>query len=208
MLRATEAAVVSGVTLREVNRVIDEGILPEEFFTTDDGRHVQARACPLISFYFASAKRLTSEERLLAIRQIELRLQRSGSQSLAALLKENWTVVDDFLAIDLAPFVKQASERLGQLDAAQAIVTSSPEILGGTPVISGTRIPIHDVAASAAAGIPMARILAAYPALDSEKVGLARLYAEANPLRGRPAAGSLLPRGAVVKTDRRVPRRT
>jgi hypothetical protein len=47
MLKTTEAAVVSRVALRDVNRVIDEGILPEGFFTYDDGRHVLAAACTL-----------------------------------------------------------------------------------------------------------------------------------------------------------------
>jgi len=51
---------------------------------------------------------------------------------------------------------------------------------GGTPVIQGTRIPVYDVAASVTAGLPMRRILSAYPGLDEEKVGLAVLYAEAN----------------------------
>ncbi len=87
MLKTTEAAVVSRVALRDVNRVIDEGILPEEFFTNDDGRHVLAAACTLISSYFESAGALTSEERLSAIRVTVPRLRRSISYALPALLK-------------------------------------------------------------------------------------------------------------------------
>jgi uncharacterized protein (DUF433 family) len=56
---------------------------------------------------------------------------------------------------------------LGRLNVARNLVVSSPELLGGTPVIRGTRIPVYDVAASAAAGIPTKRILAAYPSLDA-----------------------------------------
>ncbi len=77
MLKTTEAAVVSRVTLREVNRVIDEGILPAGFVTSDDGRLVLAAACTLISFYFASARVLTSEERLFVIGVTVPRLRRS-----------------------------------------------------------------------------------------------------------------------------------
>jgi hypothetical protein len=44
--------------IREVNRAIDERILPEGFFTLDDGRRVMAAACTLISFCFDSAERL------------------------------------------------------------------------------------------------------------------------------------------------------
>jgi uncharacterized protein (DUF433 family) len=207
MLKATEAAVVSRVALRDVNRVIDEGILPEEFFTLEDGRHVLAAACTLISFYFESAKLLTSEERLFAIKEAGPRLRRLKALTLAALLKEDWTVRDEFLTIDLTPFIKRTNERLDRLGAARAMVTSSPNVLGGTPVIRGTRIPVYDVAASAAAGMPTKRILAAYPSLDTEKVELAAIYAEANPPRGRPRSSSKPPKGAVVISDRRVLRR-
>jgi len=86
-------------------------------------------------------------------------------------------------------------------------VVSSPDILGGAPVIRGTRVPVHDVAASVAADIQLDRILAAYPGLDAEKVELAAIYAEAYPPRGRPRRGGELPRGSVIIDDRRVPRR-
>jgi uncharacterized protein (DUF433 family) len=207
MLKTTEAAVVSRVALRDVNRVIDEGILPEGFFTHDDGRHVLAAACTLISFYFDSARSLTSEERLLTIQVAVPRVRRSVSFALPALLKEDWVIRHGFLTIDLAPFVKGAIERLGQLIAARSLVASSPELLGGTPVIRATRIPVYDVAASVAAGIPMGRILAAYPDLDAEQVVLATIFAEAYPPRGRPRSGAELPKGAVIVADRRLPRR-
>jgi uncharacterized protein (DUF433 family) len=207
MLKMTEAAVVSRVALRDVNRVIDEGILPDGFFTLDDGRHVLASACTLISFYFESARRLTSEERLFAIREAGPRLRRSGALAFPALLKEDWTVRDGFLTIDLAPFVRRATERLDRLAAALDMVVSSSDILGGAPVIRGTRIPVHDVAASSTTGIPLERILAAYPELDAEKVELAVIYAEAHPPRGRPRRGGELPKGSVIIADRRVPRR-
>lgn len=91
--------------------------------------------------------------------------------------------------------------------AAGAIVETLPDVLGGLPVIKGTRIPVHDVAASLAAGHSIERILAAYPGLDAEKIRLAGLYAEANPLSIWPhAAADALPTGAVIVADRRMPR--
>ena len=207
MLKATEAAVVSRVTLRDVNRAIDEGILPDEFFTLDNGRQVSAVACALISFYFESANRLTSEERLFAIKEAGPRLRKSGALASAALLKEDWIVKHEFLTIDLAPFLKRTNEQLDRLEAARAMVTSSPDVLSGTPVIRGTRIPVYDVAASAAVGMPLERILAAYPNLDARKVELATIFAEANPSRGRPRSGRALPIGTAIISDRRVSRR-
>src|SRR5882762_608990 len=133
MLKTTEAAVVSRVALRDVNRAIDEGILPEGFFNHDDGRHVLAAACTLISFYFESAKSLTSEERLFTIKVAGPLLRKSVSFAWSTLLKEDWVIRHEFLTIDLAPFVKRATERLGRLNIARNLVVSSPELLSGTP---------------------------------------------------------------------------
>jgi uncharacterized protein (DUF433 family) len=207
MLKPTEAAVVARVTLRDVNRAIDERILPEGLFSLDDGRRVAATACTLIAFYFDSAKRLTSEERLLAIREVGSRLRRFRARALSSLIDEDWTVRDEFLTIDLAPFVRRTQERMDRLTAAPQLVVSDPEILGGAPIVCGTRVPVYDVAACVEAGLPTKRILAAYPSLDENQVELAAIYAEANPARGRPRSNDELPEGAVIVAERRVPRR-
>ena len=207
MLRPTEAAVVAHVALRDVNRVIDEGILPENLFSIDNGRHVRTTACILIDFYFNSAKSLTSEKRMLAIIEAGSRLDKFEELPWTALLEKDWTVRDDFLVINLFSFVKGTKERMDRLIAARDLVVTDPDILSGTPVIRGTRIPVYDVAASVAAGISNERILAAYPMLNAEKIELAQIYAEANPVRGRPRVTSELPKGTVIITDRKVSRR-
>jgi uncharacterized protein (DUF433 family) len=204
MLRVTEAAVVSGVGVREVNRAVDEGILSGAF-SAGESRRFSAGACVAISFYFGSATRLTVEERLFAIDSIEPRLRRSEINLLEASASEDWTVRDGFLTIDMAPFLTATFERLRRLEAARALVTSAPDVLSGTPVIAGTRIPVHDVAASIAVGHTREEVLAAYPSLTAEQIELATLYAEANPLRGRPRLAPL-PRGATLLADRRIAR--
>jgi uncharacterized protein (DUF433 family) len=202
LLTASEAAVVSQVTVRDINRVIDESILPAEFFSIRNGRQVVASGCPLIAFYFESAKRLTSDERLWTIRNAGPRLR--GAHNIAALMEEDWTFRDEFLTIDFEPFLRRTWERLRRLDEARAMVVSSPDVLNGTPVIRGTRVPVHDVAASVAAGIPTDRMLAAYPSLHAGKVELAVIYAEANPPRGRPRQNAGPAENAVIITDRRL----
>jgi uncharacterized protein (DUF433 family) len=203
MLRTTEAAVVSGVALREVNRVIDEGILPAGLIANDDGRRVLAAACFLISFYFEAAESLTPEERLLTIGVAVPRLRHSRVFKWAALLKEDWSFNHGFLTINLLPFAKAVAERLERLVAARNLVHSTPYTLSGTPVIKGTRVPVYDVAALSAAGTPIEDILADYPGLDTNKVELAKIYAEAYPMRGRPRLRKDLPTGAVIVSDYR-----
>jgi uncharacterized protein (DUF433 family) len=77
----------------------------------------------------------------------------------------------------------------------------------GTPIIRGTRIPVYDLVASVTAGLPRERILAAYPGLNETTLDFAVLYAEANPLRGRPRRFAALPTNAAVVAERKVPRR-
>ena len=67
------------------------------------------------------------------------------------------------------------------------MVVSDPEVMGGTPVYRGTRIPVDLVATMSAQGATVEEILDGYPALNREKVELAPLYVAAFPRRGRPA---------------------
>ena len=194
-LTPTEAAVVSGVSVRDVHRVIDERILPENFYDTREARFFKSDACVFIAFYFGAADRLTSEERQ---RTITLASRHISDPAFPSKI-----VQDGFLTIDLAPFWKGVDERLLRLNAARAQVTADDEILGRTPVIKGTRVPVYDVAASVAAGIPMKRILSAYPSLNWEQVELAALYADANPQRGRPRQRIVPPAGAKIVSFRR-----
>ncbi len=52
------------------------------------------------------------------------------------------------------------------------------DILGGTPVIAGTRIPAHDVLVALAAGGTEEQILANYPSLTTHYVKLLASYRE------------------------------
>jgi uncharacterized protein (DUF433 family) len=194
-LTPTEAAVVSGVSVRDVHRVIDEHILPETFYDTQEARLFKSHACVFIAFYFGAADRLTSEERQRAITL--------ASRNSSDVKSRTRTIQDEFLTIDLAPFWKGVDERMVRLNAARAQVVEDNEILSGTPVIRGTRVPVYDVAASVAAGIPMERILSSYPSLNREQVELAALFAEANPQRGRPRQRIVPPAGAKMISSRR-----
>jgi len=196
LLTPAEAAVVSGVSLRDVHRMIDERILPERFFDTSESRSFKRQACVFISFYFRAADRLTAEERQRTI----------ALASKSSVNRKNKVIQDGFLTIDFAPFWKTVDERLERLEAARRAVVSDPEIMGGVPVIRATRVPVYDIAASVQAGISADEILAAYPSLKPEHVELAALYAEANPLRGRPRQRITLPTGAKLVSTTKVPR--
>ena len=208
LLTPSEAAIVAGVTVRDINRVIDEKILPEGFTSVEDGRRVRLAACPLVGFYFRTARELTAEKRMALIHRFSERITGDMAEHpFAGWRKADWTVREGFLSVSLSDFVAEADDRSTQLEAARELVVEDPEILSGTPVIRNTRIPVHDVVASVSAGLPRDRILAAWPGLDDAALDLAVLYAEANPVRGRPRRFAALPPAAAIVSERIVPRR-
>ena len=59
------------------------------------------------------------------------RLHRLRASALASLVDEDWIVRDEFLIIDLAPFVRRTKERMDRLAAARELVVSDPETNSG-----------------------------------------------------------------------------
>lgn len=210
MLKISEAAVVLNVDARAVNRVIDDDILPKEFVSVDDGRHVLGAACAMVLFYFETADRLTSAERKRVIDLMRERVREPDKkiEDYMSRLRVHWHVhAGDFITINLKPIFETTLAGLKHLEDARAIVISDPMILSGTPIIKGTRVPVYDVAASAEAGIPTERILKAYPSLTAEKIDLARIFARANPLRGRPRDDGSRLTGTNLVSEHRIKRR-
>jgi uncharacterized protein (DUF433 family) len=66
---------------------------------------------------------------------------------------------------------------------AQPTVVTDPEILSGTPVFAGSRVPIDMVLACVDAGNDTARIRRAYPFLTDEHITAARAYQASHPTR-------------------------
>jgi uncharacterized protein (DUF433 family) len=92
------------------------------------------------------------------------------------------------LAIQVKSVRLELDQELKKLERAASIVVSDPEIMRGTPVYRGTRIPVELIADMLTQGAKPEEILEGYPALDKEKVELAPLYVQAFPRRGRPAS--------------------
>jgi uncharacterized protein (DUF433 family) len=90
------------------------------------------------------------------------------------------------LLIQVKAVRRELDEMLKRLERAESLVVENPEIMRGTPVYRGTRIPVDLVADMLKQGATVEEILDGYPALDREKIELAPLYVQAFPQRGRP----------------------
>ena len=72
-------------------------------------------------------------------------------------------------------------------DARDRFITSHPDILGGTPVIDGTRISVYAVLGRFQDGDTLQDLIDDYPRTPAEAFQAAELYARSHPLRGRPS---------------------
>ncbi len=93
-------------------------------------------------------------------------------------------------------------------EIAEDTIVSDPEILGGMPVIEGTRVLVYDLAASVRAGISRDRILAVYLTIEEQHLDLAVAYAKANPLQRPthkfpPVAGATLVKSGQIPRQKR-----
>jgi uncharacterized protein (DUF433 family) len=96
-------------------------------------------------------------------------------------------IIGDLVRIDAAKALAPARRRMQLYERARDLIVSDPDIMGGTPVIRGTRITAQAILGRIEAGDTIADILDGYPYLDQETVEAAALFAKANPPRGRPA---------------------
>ena len=167
----TEAAVLTGLTLKAVNNAIDRktvAAVPSE----EGGRLLDARA--LVSL---------SVERRLSDR-IAPELRRKVFDALAEAPRDVVSLEDGLIKIDLRQPRREIAASMRDLRRARRMVLSDPEILGGDPVFRGTRVPVHLIAQLVAQGSKPVELIESYPRLSAEMIRLAPIYASAYPLRG------------------------
>ena len=173
LMTANEAASVTGVPLRQVHRIIDAGLMGGAVKRRDNARLLAPKALVGLKLAHETADVLTLRSRR-AVVATSIRLPRQSM------------IRTDLVVIDARPAARAVRSGLSQLIKARGNVSSAPDVLGGTPVFKGTRIPVHDVADMLANGDRPAAIMKAFPQLDEDKIRLAAIYALAYPARGRP----------------------
>jgi uncharacterized protein (DUF433 family) len=186
-----EAAFIAGLSDREMNRVVDEHILPDALFRVDHGRWFARLGAAFASFFFGTERLFVAGLRRQIMIDLVLRLERHADKDAVFALASNprdldWLVAVPNAQIDATSFIVDAWERVGRIERAHLLVTSDPEVLGGLEVFAGTRVPIDTVTSSLERGVALKRLTASYPFLTAEHVEAARVYAAVHPKRGRP----------------------
>ncbi|EYD76325.1 Uncharacterized protein y4eO [Rubellimicrobium mesophilum DSM 19309] len=172
-----EAAVVADVSVRKVHQMIDEGLLPDEVVVKGSReRRLDPSACMIIRFNATAGLRLSKPMRTKVAKKM---------RKIDPMLVEAYRMVLDEITIDMSRAAEENRRRLGEMEAAKAMVVSDPDVRGGLPVLMGTRLGVYEVAGLIEAG-SMDEALAAYPSLTPELARAAVLFAKAHPRTGRP----------------------
>jgi uncharacterized protein (DUF433 family) len=172
----TEAAVLTGLSLKAVNNAIDKRTVLA-IAGEDAGRPTRlldARALVSLSLERRLADRIAPD------------LRRKVFDALAESSRQVVSIEGGLLKVDLREPRRELAASLRALRRARRLVVSDPEIMGGDPVFRGTRVPVHIIAELVAQGAAEAELLGGYPRLTAEMIRLAPIYAAAYPLRGRP----------------------
>lgn len=177
-----EASVASGISVRKINWLINEEVLPKSVCVKIGNRRaLRAFAVPMLGFAASDGLKLDKGARLQIMRKF------------GKFAKKNWTRLQDdpnsasnlHIATGclIAAPGKSASEGMAGLNRliyARSRVVEDPDIRGGIPTIRGTRVGVREAAGSLAGdGIDMA--LEDYPSLSREDFEAWALYTRAYP---------------------------
>jgi uncharacterized protein (DUF433 family) len=170
-LTVAEAAFVTKVDAKEIDREIDADILPG-----GKGRRILKRgALVYIKAIAPHRGDISPGLRKEVFSAVE-----------AALAKRNDVAHVGSLYVHLKEIEAELVEEFKDLEAVKTkMVESRPGVLGGEPVLRGTRVPVRVVADLAKKGVSKREFKHEYD-LTAEQVDAAILYDKITPRRGRP----------------------
>lgn len=175
-----QASVLANLSLPAVHKVIERRLIRPKRLRT--GRSIQR----MLNWQQVLYLRLEAE----GVRLLPVSARRAIAKQVEAFPGKDIVVPGggSALVIQVNSVRQELDADLKKLERAAEMAVSDPEVMHGTPVYRGTRIPIELISNMVRQGAKIDEILEGYPALDREKVELAPLYVQAFPRRGRPAS--------------------
>jgi uncharacterized protein (DUF433 family) len=192
LVPTAEAAFIAGLNDRQMNRLVDEHLVPGSLLGQDGTTRLFARlSAAFARFYFDTDQLLVANARRQVFEELTSRVEqlpfKADVLALVAMPSDvNWKVARAGVEIDMLPFVTRAFVRAKEVDDADALVSCDPDIMAGAACFTGTRVPIDVVLASVENEIDPARLRESYSFLTDAHVAAAQVYAQIHPRRGRP----------------------
>jgi uncharacterized protein (DUF433 family) len=178
LLTRREAAEIGRVPLNAIDKAIEQGIVKPK----------RRGGKPLLPAHEVAL--------LVLLRQIDVTLPNKTKGRLRI-----WLAHPQPLAVGSEFELSEALRVAMTQDAAQTIeraesythlrdlyIEHNPAVMGGEPVITGTRVPVRTIAGLIEMGETREVLREDYPHIPEESYPVAVLWAHANPRRGRPPA--------------------
>lgn len=190
---SAEAAYLAGVGTRDINRLVDESIVPESLVARAvTGRRYARLAAALANFYYETESvfqpRFRKEVIQLFVERVEV--ARNKDRLYALESPEKWNidchVKTNWIDLDVGPFIHTVAARAKEIEQAERMVECNPAIMNGFPVLKGSRLLAEVVAATAELENGMERLKDAHPAITEDHVRAAQIYIQLHQRRGRP----------------------
>ena len=176
LLTRREAAEIGRVPLNAIDKAIEQGVVKPR----------RRAGKPLLPAHEVAL--------LVLLRQIDVALPskakgrlrswlaRPQSQAVGAELE-----LSEALRVAMTEDVAQTIERAESYTRLRDLyVERNPAVMGGEPVIRGTRVPVRTIASLIEMGETREVLREDYPHVPQEAYDVAVLWAHANPRRGRP----------------------
>ncbi len=177
---AREVAELAGAPRRTVEKAVEEKIIATVAAPGGRGRRTLPNHAVA---YVAVIGKLRTRLDLAGKRRLAARLADLGPATIAGARFE----LEPAVELDLGRLV---GDRLARADHYRALrdahIVVDDEILGGTPVIRGTRMSVYSVLGRIAGGETVDDIHADNPDIDRDAIEAAAIYARTHPLVGRP----------------------
>lgn len=177
---AREVARLANVTVRSVNKAVEDRIVIRIKTKGSNRFALPVHAVPYVAVVDRLDVPLTLEKKRKLFKTFGARCIRDMTSTPVEIAPSVTVDVAQLVGSDLgerAEAYARAKERL---------IERNPEVLGGTPVIRGTRMSVYAVLGRVDDGDTVEAILDDYPALDQDMVETAIIYARTNPMVGRP----------------------
>lgn len=191
MFTPAQAAVITGLSLREVQKAIDNRVVPAK--RSRQGKQIRrylsqdALVCLHLESGGLSFFPPATRQRLIADILRSPRLQRVHPAAT--------------VTVDVKPSRRLVSAAVKLLRKAESMVSMDPARMSGVPVFKGTRVPVHQIALEIERGATEIEVIEDYPTVSREQAEMAVIYARAYPRTGRPTRpASDQPRPIMVLT--------
>lgn len=193
-LSVHEASFVSGMSLRDFNRMIDEKLLPKQLIVGKQGkRRVSPLGVAMAVFYLKTSNSLSASFRKKIIQSAvkivesdevnkdEFKLPVDGAITNGELVIEM-----NMIQVDVGPYINEIRSKLRSISAVREFVSQDKSVMSGRPVFRGTRLPIDLIVDANGMGLTLLEAKEAYPFITKEHLDAASTFMKLNPQRGRP----------------------